>query len=79
MQPTAWRRIYPAADGRSHLEFARQGDGFATDLDEVTTDFLRWRQSAARAETILSGAAAEVNATATDLAGRRGQEDEADT
>ena len=62
---TAWRRIFPEPFGLGHEKAMRQGPGFATDLDEATSDFLDWRARSAVARRLLSES--RVNATAAGL------------
>ena len=40
---TQWRRIFPAPLDLSHESQLQQGRGFSTDLDEATSDFLKYR------------------------------------
>ena len=65
LEGTAWRRIFPEPFGLGHEALMRQGGGFGTDLDEATSDFLRWRERSPIVRTLLSGA--RVNATAATL------------
>jgi hypothetical protein len=56
--PTAWKRIFPSANGDSHGALLKQGGepGFGTDLDEVQSDFLRFRETSAIARHLLQTA-----------------------
>jgi hypothetical protein len=67
---SSWRRIWPPSSDGSAGEARRvaddwmhQGSGYATDLDEATADFLRFRERSAAARRLIDAAA--VNRTAT--------------
>ena len=72
--PTAWYRIFPAAADLSHVDLLQQGDGFATDLDDATVDFLRYRAESLQQPDggPLKGASLEVNASADEILRKRG-------
>ena len=66
VHPTAWTRIFPSAHGQEHTRLVQMGAGYATDLDEATTDFLRWRErSMAVRKRVLSSK--QLNETARTL------------
>lgn len=54
--PTAWKRIYPpplSPDGHAQPDPAQQGKGYATDLDDATSDFLAFRARSPQSQSIL--------------------------
>ena len=68
---SSWRRIWPPlAKPAPDRDWIRQGPGYATDLDEATNDFLRFRERAAIVRRVLDVAA--VNRTAEEVLGNRG-------
>ena len=64
-----WRRIFPptAVGGpKAEEDLLYQGPGYATDLDEATIDFLRFREKVAAVRGVLDVKA--INKTAEELA-----------
>ena len=58
---TSWTRIFPPPSEPALADdLLRQGPGYATDLDEATRDFLRWRETAGEAVRRLVNASAVI-------------------
>ena len=70
---TSWKRIFPEPFGLAHEAALRQGPGFATDLDEATSDFLDWRARSPLARELLSEG--RINATAAALMRQMAEKD----
>ena len=64
---TSWTRIFPPAKQPARDEdLLRQGPGYATDLDEATVDFLRWRETAPVVRRLVNAAVVDRTAEARE-------------
>ena len=57
-------RVYEMVGGEADADLIHQGDGYATDLDDATAEFLRWRERAAVVRRVLDVAAVNRSADA---------------